>query len=332
MLNVGYIYDTVEEIEYYLFVGGTTTKLKDIHDLNNIRRHIYRNGNNKLNEFVILGRYCIDSFGQLSDIFVDDKNYDPNIAPKVISLNDFYLYVRQVHPQDDYPTSVSRRLGKAFPMDSHICPYRKNHWTPEDGNSAISIEEFVQIEGKDFIGKSLNSFGKFLDTEGRFYSYFRHSHIRNDKNNNFEEKYPTPWVHIEDLNYIIKEGDDIGTENTYFYHKKCLINERYDKNHHEFRRALFVAGFEIESSIKILSYYDNENFWTRFNVLTDEVVDEITIGWRKRVIEIRYDKKYGNLFPELRETNDVGYFYVYHDKLQTSLNELYQRMKVYNER
>ena len=322
--------NTIDELKKYLFSGSDTT-LELIHELNYSRYKLYKSEHDidntfYLTSFVILGRYCTDEFGQLSEIYVDCKDYNPDNVLKVIALQDFYQYIRIIHPGDDYPTDVVRRLGKSFPTDGHTCPHCNSKWTARNGNKGIEIRKNQIIDGTPFIGKTIEQLADHIKTEEKFYSRLK-EFVKNDK---YQEEFDKVWI-LADDGHVIESGDSFSVENTYFYHSECLIEEKASTWYNVFRQELFIAGFNCIKHEYITSDYDNTNKWSKFTIELDNKIIEIIIGWRKRVIEITYYREFGNLFPDIAETNGTGYFHCYDGDLSTRLSEMYNKMKAHYE-
>ncbi|MBE5821212.1 MAG: hypothetical protein E7311_01315 [Clostridiales bacterium] len=118
-------FDTIEGIEKYI------TCLDDIHSLLKVRKmYLKENPENKLNQFVIFGKYLLNKFGDLDRLTF----FNPFESPIICTEKEFLHMVGSYH----------RQHKVHIPKDNTICPICSQKFTIED----MKDSEFDLINGK----------------------------------------------------------------------------------------------------------------------------------------------------------------------------------------
>jgi hypothetical protein len=210
------------------------------------RRHLAGYGDGeRLNEFYLFGRYCLDSCGNcckesgksLKDLF-------PNI-PDVLTDEELKSFLTSQSGEKDIQLSFSYNGGQ-LPLLILRCAYCKKTWDVANCHDTHVVQTSETLPLTDFIGKTLGEVrGAYATKDDAIYRMQSDILIRNDRFIDLSPKYPNPehnweksiinnergWVSEKDGitdDYIIQNGDE-GYFNVWtYYHKRCHIQSVVD--------------------------------------------------------------------------------------------------------
>jgi hypothetical protein len=279
-----------------------------------------------LTDFYALGNWLLDSCGNCMKADRDIKSLIPGIAPLLTS--------------EEFSDVLSQHLGKPMlgfssgmdvPLPGLTCPVCGQEWSLDNCYDVIVYQEnnSEQIVSLDaFVGKPLMEFR--FDLQERRDAVYRMNQpeliIRNDRfidltpdpyHEEYNLKHPdTPmvinkngWKGIKDGidgNYIVQPGDEGYVNIWRFYHRTCNRQRINQEQLDEFSRIFTQAGFD-DLDIRFLpieNQYcpcDRCANWYKVNTVYGT---GITIGWRKRVINIDWSA-WGVDFSHLFVSEDV---------------------------
>lgn len=289
-------YDTVE---------GISKALKDLVSFNNLvkeRQQAFYERKEELTFFFVLGRYVLDTCGNLGFITeVQPKDSLPNI-PDVLEKEAFDNYL--VEHSEEYPRQImSWGLSYALAPVDKTCPHCEKSWILANAHDHISRNDKETFSLAEYQGETLgfvkNLYSKDLH---RVYITNINVYIRNDKNINWSPKYPLTedewklnivknekgFISSEDGiddNYLIQEGDELWLDYFVYYHKECNYLALAEEYQEKFKTIFEKAGFKnFEIDVIPNEYYSSPSRAPWFLVKTE--FGRIKIGWRKRVINI----------------------------------------------
>lgn len=285
-------YDRADGIQEMLgSLGG-------LNNLVNQRREAGYSHHVRLQEFVILGRWLADSCGNFGRTMLENqapKDRFPHI-PDVLSLSDFWAFLKS-HGVD-VDTSLRTELsGGGLPPDDMICPECRKGWTIHDCHDAVQVHRTEVITLAEFVGQRLAYAQKAV--ANRNDSVWRMQPdilIRNDR---YIDLSPRPgydtlkvnergWVGNRDgvtLDHVIESGDE-GYFNVWrFYHSSCNRKKLERDQRERFEVVFIKAGFGPVTLEAIPNQYCPCAVCAPWYRVTTPI-GVLTIGWRKRVINI----------------------------------------------
>lgn len=325
-------------------IKGALTSLDDFIELVSERRNAGYRKKERLNEFYVLGRYYMDACGNCHKIFGwIPKEKFPGIS-NVITSDELWEHIKRCIENPD-EISISSGANSDLPIDKVTCPVCKKGWTIDNCHDTVVHGATVVFPLTEFVGKTLGDVKNHYKakTDAR-YLMQDDILIRNDKyiDLTLNPDFPTlktnelGWVGSrEGINdkHIIEEGDE-GHFNVWkYYHGMCNNLNLAFKEEKEFREVFKTAGFNFVCLHHLPNEYcpcDKCAPW--FRVKTE--IGAITIGWRKRVInidwsEIDSDKDIISLF---RGENVTKGNYSIHawgwDKATEYLSKIYKELSV----
>lgn len=275
--------------------------LAAFHELLRERRIAGYDRRERLGEFCVLGRYWLDSCGNLGimkgdgRIEVIPKEYFPHI-PDVLTDQEFHSFVAANSAEELFfcwslmggstlaPANLScAGCGRAWSMaDAHECLVRSSDKT-------ISLEPWM---GQTYAQAKAELQAR-QDAKLVLSSELK---IRNDHYINLSPDPDFPslqvnargWVgrHGEvDDDYVIQEGDETAATAFVYYHPVCLAAITAAQAEQEFRLLFRLAGYEWCQLEAVPNEYGSDDYngpW----FMARTPVGKIKIGWRKRVINI----------------------------------------------
>ena len=279
-------YDTVEGIAKYL------TNLEGLNRLIDDRFQAGYKRRERLNDFVILGRWTTDSCGNFSRI--TGKNIPKEMVPglpDVLPQEELWNHL----PAD---TSIESTLGIPAPPVSIRCAHCGKYWSLADCHDFHDTCVTEVTDLRRFVGQTLGEV-KAIFARRRAAQYFIQpggSSIRNDRFIDLrpDPKYPDTkintlgWVGEREGigdGYIIQPGDEALFNARRYYHGKCNRLYREQTERQYFSEILRAAGYGDTKLEAIPNGYCPCEYcapWFKFKTH----LGEITIGWRKRVINI----------------------------------------------
>ena len=281
------------------------------------------NRNERLEQWIVLGRYFLDTCGNCMVAKKEAPKDELPYMPDVMQNEEAWKYIKRFSKDKDPMISFS--MGDDLPETHTVCPVCKQGWTintvadivKHSGNKEFPLEEYV--------GKTLADVKEIFKqrTDG---VYFMHSEIilRNDRFIDNSPRYPEPkdeyekklvknphgWMGKDEGitgDYIIQPGDHGYFCIWTYYHKACNRKNLATKEEHQFSEVFEKAGFKNIKMLPIPNGYcpcDSCAPW--FEVTTDIAKGNIAIGWRKRVINIDWSNLwYVADIPPLFKDEDV---------------------------
>lgn len=310
-------YDTTQGIR------GALASLETFTELVSERHTAGYTRKERLNEFYVLGRYSLDTCGncgKLLDWIPKDNLPD---LPDVMSRDAFWAYMK-TNAKDGEKTAVSSSMTSDLPFGNIICSVCKKGWTIHNCHDTVVVHKTEVFPLADFEGKTLRDVKTaYRKRKDAHYQMQDDILVRNDRFIDLSPKYPGEteewkqrlvknergWVSTRDgINddYVIQTGDE-GFFNvwTYYHHSCNRLNLAFTEETY-FRDVFAKAGFNVAVLHHLPNGYcpcDKCAPW--FKVETE--VGPITLGWRKRVINIDWSKTphKGKNIPALFSDEDV---------------------------
>lgn len=310
-------YDTKEGID--LFLGS----LWRLNKLISLRYEAYYERGERLNEFVILGRWVLDSCGNVSEIKGD---FVPKIAfpqiPDVLAWPDeFWAYIRytlgwvkehvaSLEIDSEKFSRIWSVMGSGIPPVGIVCPECEQGWAVGDCHDTSPVYTTELLSLHEFVGKMLGEIREIFAarTDAVYRMYPPATLIARD-----DLDY---WLGerdgIDDA-YIIQEGDK-GVFHIYkFFHKACRRERNARLERKYFEEIFAEAGFVNVEMVQTENQYCGCEacapwFWVQ------TPIGKILIGWRKRVINIDWSetgKSFLRLFGNEEVTKDRDYIHAW---------------------
>lgn len=278
-------YDTVAGIAGYL------TSLAGLNRLIDERMRAGYDRRERLDDFVILGRWTTDACGNFSRIEgrLVPKDLVPDL-PDVLPLKQLWSFL----PADSSITSV---IGSSVPPERLRCARCGQAWTLENCHDVHVAHKTGVLKLDGMAGRTLaqvkQAYGERADAE---YYMQRDILVRSDRfiDPRPHPKYPDSklnergWVGERDGigdNYVVQPGDEGFFNIRRYYHRECSRLRREQEMRLFFKEILLEAGYGDAELVAIPNGYcpcEHCAPWFRFKTH----LGEITIGWRKRVINI----------------------------------------------
>jgi hypothetical protein len=305
-------YDTKEGIENSIKTFDGFMELKRArHEAGYQRRE-------RMSEWLVLGRYQFDTCGNCMWATENPPKDEMPYIPDVMTTQEAWDYIKRFGKSK---RSVSFSLS-SLPKPHILCPFCGHGWTINNCHDSIGREHDQDIPLDEYIGKTLAEVEEVFKkrTDGIYWIHPEIA-IRNDRFIDLTPEYPDPkdeyeksvvknkrgWVGSRqgiDGKYVIQPGDIAGFRINTFYHGTCNRNELMAKEAQKFMDVFSKAGINVLNMLSIPNGYCPCNVcppW--FEVTTD--VGIITIGWRKRVINIEWgNNNYLHLFKAEDVTKD----------------------------
>ncbi|MBI2120346.1 MAG: hypothetical protein HYT94_01840 [Parcubacteria group bacterium] len=332
-------------------IQNSLGSLRDLNQLLSQRRAAGYCRKERLNDFLLFGRYWLDSCGNSMKARNGNgkavpKELMPNL-PDVLTMEEFRAYSR---PDD----CTSYGMGDDIPTTKLQCAYCGKRWHIHNCHDTVVKHTTEAFSLSEFVGQTLGDVKKaYQKKHGAIYVMQRDILIRHDRFIDLSPKYPNPehdwqkdfvknekgWVSERDGitdRYVIKDGDE-GFFNVWtYYHSECNRKHMDEKQEREFREIFTKANFtDIQMTSLPNEYCPCEHCPPWFDVETE--FGTIKIGWRKRVINIdwanvipttvAYRKLTDKLFEDEDVTKGVGYIHAWgYDKAVAYLTRLHDML------
>lgn len=339
-MNVRQWYDDKWSIASYL------SSLKDLHFVIDARCEAGYQRQERLDEFYIFGRYYLDSCGNCSKL--NDRVDDAVLAdlPVVLTSEEFWELIRERLGEK---TMLSFAVnGGNLPLPELKCAHCGKTWEIENCHDTVVWHTTEVFPLTDFVGRTLGDVKREYELRtDAIYRMQRDTLVRNDRFIDLSPKYPNTtkdweksivknergWVRERDGiddNYIVQSGDE-GFFNVWkYFHSTCNREHLQQEEERRFREIFVVAGFQtVTMTSRPNEYCPCDHCASWFDVNTEFGV--ITIGWRKRVINIDWKWVTGKNPKGLFASEDVtnGDFYIHAwgwDKAQEYLTRIYREL------
>lgn len=289
----------IYQIPKYDNIEGITEYLKDVTGLNKLkfeRKEAGYNRRERLNEFIILGRWYTDSIGNFGKILNKSGGIIPAEAisrcPVVSTYKDL---INKISENESICTGVNSHI----PPDYVKCIICERPWTIKDVHDCISSSKTEVVDANPFVGallSNINRLPQYIDIAPHHVS---HESVRPL---NLTQGYENV-----DKNYIIKSGDKIFVNVWSYSHVECdkLNTIQYSINDITdiINNTKLLGEFKL---IAMKNGYDSDHNdpWFRIEFKNSTGSHEITIGWRRSVINIDWSKSNKDLL-SLFENEDV---------------------------
>lgn len=313
-------YNSKELIELYL------NDLTGLNKLASDRRDAGYTRNERLEDFIILGRWVTDRCGNFGKILSNYSSVIPAEAfkgcPPVMTLSEY----NKLRLGDD--GSISWGIGSELPPDYVKCAYCELPWTIKDAHDCRSQSTTEVIDATPFIGATLFNIEKLPQFD------LNHHRVTTDHVRHKDQIEGSSDVGKD---YKIQDGDKIFAHVWNYSHIECRklnevsksieeINDLLNKveSINEFKLILMKNQYHSDYNepwyrVKFSTYF-NENS-TYFNEN-----HEISIGWRKRVIKIDWSKSgkdLQHLFESENVTKEANMIHAYgYEKAAEYLNKI----------
>lgn len=318
------LYDTKEGI------AGCLASLSGMHALIDARVDAGYRRNERLNQFVLFGRWALDSCGNIGRMIPGSISFVPKDRfpdiPDVMTHEEFRAFIAKHAPGEQMGiTTVMSGPAIIAPWDVP-CSVCGRKWSLADAYD-IHIEPKDRTERlTDWVGKPFEEFKQSLRARKDAHHWVAGElEIRNDR---FIDLSPHPsgregWVVNETgwvgrngeigPDYVVQEGDEAAVHSRYFLHTACHASVMAARREWEFRLMFLLAGFDYFTLDAVSNRYGEAEYggpW--FEVSTS--VGRILIGWRRRVINIDWSATGQHLlylFDDVDDTKDHTYIHAW---------------------
>lgn len=276
-------YNTLEGIKTSL------QSLESFHSMLNERERI-RDKEGSLNEFVVLGRYWLDEFGQTNIARgKTPKDLYPDL-PDTIEYQKFLAYgaSRTPNTEGGYIQWSIGAGSQAIAPNNIPCAICGQFWSIRNCHDVRPENQDVFFPVNGFIGESISDLIHDLKTrrDAEYRLLRGRAVIRNDK---FISRSTgeSGWLQLEQVGteHIIENSDEILVNRTAYLHPLCHRNSFARSTETEFGILFSQAGFKSLDFQQIPNEYGSESYRGPWFMVRTEV-GRIQIGWRKRVIDI----------------------------------------------
>jgi hypothetical protein len=265
----------------------------------------------KLHDWVLLGRYFLDSCG--NSMRCNEKDIPavvfPNF-PSVMTGQEFSDYVEQNSPKGkEYWFSFSMENG--IPPAALVCPECKTHWIIQNCHDTVVEHRTEVVSLSAFVGLPIEVLTSTWKTNNQAIWRLQPDHsIRNDVYIDIVGGNKLGWIEGKP-NYIINPGDEALVNIWTYRHYKCHRAQQAKKEKAYFEKIFAAAGYQkVQLTETKNQYCSCEVCAPWYEVQADKL--HFTIGWRKRVINIELTGKhldFERLFQ--KEATTIGTDYIH---------------------
>lgn len=308
-----YDYNTTAGIAKQILEGG----LEGLNRVIEARSAFYRRKKGDLSQFVILGRFVFDTcanVGRISEFgsrtVAQPADVDPKF-PTVMRLKPFFGWAVQyfyenasdeeLAPYDWDNEGLSRRElcqkkatlshshgSSAYPpSNNRLCMECQRGWDIENCHDLHVQSGFDWIDVSQFVGQTLGNVRTMIDASSKI---FRQEQPFNNNDGPILRGTHEDHEQVADItaDYIIQSGDLCRGYVWDCYHRQCWQDKLDNKTRDEFSDVLHNAGFAPFEMEKTTNRYGSGSYnGTWWKIRWDN--QELTMGWRKRVIDISWD-------------------------------------------
>lgn len=254
----------------------------------------------RLSDWIVLGRYWLDTVGNTGKIVDTPPKEDLPMMPNVLSPDELHQYMKLVGREE---RSIGWGYDPGLPPEDKVCPECRTGWHIHNCHDAVVRHEHPTIDLTPYLGSKLSAVATTLNSDPCAMYYMQSDlMVRNDRFIDLTLRYPEPksdlekgWVKNErgwtrsddgiDENYVVQPGDEGAYNRWTYYHTTC-----YQHYQNVTERAYFADLFQ-KAQIAVFTITAIPNGYTRdklaapwFVVEADRI--EFAIGWRKRVMHI----------------------------------------------
>lgn len=280
----------------------------------------------QLHEWVILGRYYLDSCGNAMKYVGDNipAVLYPEIPP-VVDRDSFHAYVQMLSEDEDKIPSFSASMGDDIPPANLICPECGARWTVKDCHDTVVSHETRVVSLKDFVGRPLSvAKNLWAKSEHAIWRLQPEKSVRNDiyidhtiVNSESGRKYKWEvnergWIEAGD-DYIVLPDDEALVNIWTYRHLVCHRKHQAEVEQAYFEKIFKDAGFTRVTLTAIPNQYcPCEHCAPWYRVTANGL--EFTLGWRKRVISLQSDDRrlnFKKLFPNEEVTKEEHFIHAW---------------------
>jgi len=215
---------------------------KDFYEMMFVRSQL--DGRGKLTTFVVLGRYCTDSYGRCMrlnrEIFTDE---DRKAMPSVMTMGEFEeFFISEVKPRigDErlriYESVQGASLPFPLPNPRFVCAGCGGGWTLDNCHDIDNEGGFEEIDLSPFVGKTLREAQQeVLERTDAMRDFYKLA-IKNpkwvDTNVPDRRECQRGWRDEEtkdvtiSLDYVVQPNDSTQVHTYRFYHGSCFRQYR----------------------------------------------------------------------------------------------------------
>lgn len=273
-----------------------------------------------LNKWVVLGRFYFDSCG--NTMIMDPpsgKTVPPGALGNVLTREEFFSGpYKQYWGDEGCMMRHMARTGNTIPPAHACCPVCGKGWTMANVNDCEAFGEELVEPLQAFVGKTFadvrHAYMQRTDAE---YLVTHEKAIRNDKWIGSAGANELGWTRDNVSNYyVIREGDEVFVYKFTHEHAACRKERIALAIEKQFRAVFRTAGYDNADALAFKrvpnlrgpesEYYKGPGF------KVTAPFGEITIGWRKSVIEIHWpEKDLAELFDDVETTKNPMYIHAY---------------------
>ena len=279
------IYDTIGGIESFLTDLDSFNKLKDL------RHEAYYIRKERLAEYIVFGRFYLDTCGNFS-IIVSNGSYQPSMIenPELPSVM-YYADIKTELPINSSISSTSYHLPPSY-VTCSIC---EEHFNIKNCHNVVQKSNSENYDISAFAGLELVNLKQIPYYINKFKHYVSNDVIGSDKYINTDGGNKKGWKNVG-KDYIIKDGDKALITTFSFSHKECNNLHNIESSLKIWENILVKAGItddKLKRSIcinGIANRYCPCDSCPPWYILKINGLDPIIFGWRKNVIHIDWKK------------------------------------------
>ncbi|HOX95763.1 MAG TPA: hypothetical protein PLI45_00040 [Candidatus Woesebacteria bacterium] len=296
-MNFGNDYDS------HFAMAAAVQSLENLVDLITARHEAGYQRGERLEEWILLGRFYLDSYGQFNKYDGHQGDDIPIVRfpdiPKVLTRDEFHTFVdRHLKLGEPFGTSC---CVSWLPEGDQICPVCKKGWTIPNCYDFVVEHKDIVVDTKDFIGQTVANFKAKWNRDNHEVNWFLRGET-NLKNKKYidrtilvnkiwkaEDKHQVNelgWIETDD-DHIIEPGDHLFVHLVTYRHEKCYRSRQAKLQHEYFKRIFISAGFRNVIMTQISNQYHGGDclFCAPWYQVTADSLN-FTIGRRKHVISI----------------------------------------------
>jgi hypothetical protein len=303
-----------------LGIMSMVTTLDGLNRLQSLRHEAGYDRKERLNEFVILGRWFTDScgnFGKIIDKFIPAEEIAD--IPPVLTREEFWALVSR---RDLADVSLVNQMNSDIPPVEIRCGFCGDPWSIRDCHNVVVTHETQVLPLSELVGSPL-SLVRDVYAKRSDANYFMYGELV-VCNDHYIDLSPNPeypslsvnsagWVRRSkgpDWNYVVQKGDK-GYFNVWTYYHTGCYKAWLEKQEREYFSQIFeAAGFRVRSLQTIPNQRNTRDELARPWFEVDTSLGQIAIGWRKRVISIDWSdtgRDLSYLFSESSRTYGAKY-------------------------
>lgn len=291
------LYDSVNGIQTYL------TDLASINQLARDRSDAYYKRGERLEQFCILGRWITDTCGNFGRIIGNERMGDKipadmGTCPPVMNERDLKLFMRGEH-------LTWAGSGWPFPPAYATCEKCHEKWTLDNCHDFQQNQRSDEAPLEEFVGKPLSSIIEIPSLKDKLWHRISQDTVYSDVYEG-ESRSGTSGVkwHRVEQDHVIQPGDRAMLQTMVFSHKACYVAQVAEGERARMEEVFAKAGYPKVNLITKKNGYCPCDRCPPWYLAQVGDITPITIGWRKRVINIDWEES-GKDLSGLFESEDV---------------------------